>query len=42
MHPEALDLFKDSYMVEFLELPGDHSETSCSSTVASTVSAPSS
>lgn len=26
MHPQALDLFKDSYMVEFLELPGDHSE----------------
>ena len=26
MHPEALDLFKDSYVVEFLELPGDHSE----------------
>lgn len=26
MHPQALDLFKDSYVVEFLELPGDHSE----------------
>jgi predicted nuclease of restriction endonuclease-like (RecB) superfamily len=26
MHPEALSLFKDSYVVEFLELPGDHSE----------------
>ena len=26
MHPRALDLFKDSYVVEFLELPGDHSE----------------
>lgn len=27
MHPEALGVFKDSYMVEFLELPGDHSES---------------
>jgi predicted nuclease of restriction endonuclease-like (RecB) superfamily len=27
MHPEALDVFKDSYVVEFLELPGDHSES---------------
>lgn len=26
MHPEALGLFKDSYVVEFLGLPGDHSE----------------
>jgi predicted nuclease of restriction endonuclease-like (RecB) superfamily len=26
MHPEALDVFKDSYVVEFLELPGEHSE----------------
>jgi predicted nuclease of restriction endonuclease-like (RecB) superfamily len=25
-HPEALDVFKDSYMVEFLDLPADHSE----------------
>ncbi len=27
MHPKALDLFKDSYVVEFLDLPGDHSES---------------
>jgi predicted nuclease of restriction endonuclease-like (RecB) superfamily len=27
IHPEALDVFKDSYVVEFLELPGDHSES---------------
>src|SRR5215203_3470782 len=27
MHPEALGIFKDSYMVEFLELPREHSET---------------
>ena len=27
MHPEALDVFKDSYVVEFLELPGGHSES---------------
>jgi predicted nuclease of restriction endonuclease-like (RecB) superfamily len=27
MHPEALDVFKDSYVVEFLELPGEHSES---------------
>ncbi len=27
MHPEALDVFKDSYMIEFLELPGEHSES---------------
>jgi predicted nuclease of restriction endonuclease-like (RecB) superfamily len=26
MHAEALDLFKDSYLVEFLELPRRHSE----------------
>ena len=26
-HPEALDVFKDSYVVEFLELPGNHSES---------------
>jgi predicted nuclease of restriction endonuclease-like (RecB) superfamily len=25
MHPKALDLFKDSYLVEFLELPREHS-----------------
>jgi predicted nuclease of restriction endonuclease-like (RecB) superfamily len=27
VHPEALSIFKDSYMVEFLELPRDHSES---------------
>lgn len=27
MHPEALGIFKDSYMVEFLELPREHSES---------------
>lgn len=27
MHPEALDAFKDSYVVEFLDLPGEHSES---------------
>jgi predicted nuclease of restriction endonuclease-like (RecB) superfamily len=27
IHPEALDIFKDSYLVEFLELPKEHSET---------------
>jgi predicted nuclease of restriction endonuclease-like (RecB) superfamily len=27
MHPEALGVFKDSYMVEFLELPREHSES---------------
>ncbi|MFL6263360.1 MAG: YhcG family protein [Thermoanaerobaculia bacterium] len=27
MHPEALEVFKDSYVVEFLALPGDHSES---------------
>lgn len=27
MHPEALDIFKDSYMVEFLDLPREHSES---------------
>ncbi|MFL6260527.1 MAG: PDDEXK nuclease domain-containing protein, partial [Thermoanaerobaculia bacterium] len=27
MHPEALGVFKDSYVVEFLALPGDHSES---------------
>jgi predicted nuclease of restriction endonuclease-like (RecB) superfamily len=26
MHPEALGVFKDSYVVEFLELSGEHSE----------------
>ncbi len=26
MHPEALEVFKDSYVVEFLDLPGEHSE----------------
>ena len=26
MHPEALVIFKDSYVVEFLELQGEHSE----------------
>jgi predicted nuclease of restriction endonuclease-like (RecB) superfamily len=25
-HPEALNIFKDSYLVEFLDLPGSHSE----------------
>jgi predicted nuclease of restriction endonuclease-like (RecB) superfamily len=25
-HPEAADIFKDSYIVEFLQLPADHSE----------------
>ncbi len=25
-HPEALNIFKDSYLVEFLGLPGNHSE----------------
>ena len=25
-HPAALDIFKDSYMVEFLDLPREHSE----------------
>jgi len=27
MRPEALAIFKDSYVVEFLELPGEHSES---------------
>jgi len=27
MLPEALDAFKDSYVVEFLDLPGEHSES---------------
>jgi predicted nuclease of restriction endonuclease-like (RecB) superfamily len=27
MHPEVLEVFKDSYVVEFLGLPGDHSES---------------
>jgi len=27
MHPEAMGIFKDSYMVEFLELPREDSET---------------
>lgn len=26
-HPEALDIFKDAYMVEFLDLPAGHSES---------------
>ena len=26
-HPEALEIFRDSYMVEFLDLPSVHSET---------------
>jgi predicted nuclease of restriction endonuclease-like (RecB) superfamily len=26
MHPDALSVFKDSYLVEFLDLPQDHSE----------------
>jgi predicted nuclease of restriction endonuclease-like (RecB) superfamily len=26
IHPEALSIFKDSYVLEFLGLPGDHSE----------------
>lgn len=26
LHPEALSIFKDSYVVEFLNLPNDHSE----------------
>jgi predicted nuclease of restriction endonuclease-like (RecB) superfamily len=26
LHPEAATVFKDSYLVEFLELPSDHSE----------------
>ncbi len=27
IHPEALGIFKDSYMVEFLELPREHTES---------------
>ena len=27
VHPAALDIFRDSYMVEFLDLPSAHSET---------------
>ena len=27
MHPDAADIFKDSYVVEFLQLPGSHMET---------------
>ena len=27
LHPEALSIFKDSYMIEFLELPLDHAES---------------
>ena len=27
MHPDAADIFKDSYVVEFLQLPGNHMET---------------
>ncbi|MBK5513366.1 DUF1016 family protein [Pseudomonas sp. TH08] len=27
VHPAALGIFRDSYMVEFLDLPGDHAET---------------
>ncbi len=27
IHPEALGVFKDSYMVEFLDLPGEHTES---------------
>ena len=26
IHPTAINIFKDSYLVDFLELPGDHSE----------------
>jgi predicted nuclease of restriction endonuclease-like (RecB) superfamily len=26
IHPAATDIFKDSYVVEFLQLPGDHNE----------------
>lgn len=26
-HPSALDIFRDAYMVEFLDLPGTHAET---------------
>ncbi|MCU1758893.1 PDDEXK nuclease domain-containing protein [Pseudomonas sp. 14P_8.1_Bac3] len=26
-HPSALDIFRDAYMVEFLDLPGAHAET---------------
>lgn len=26
-HPAALDIFRDAYMLEFLELPGGHAET---------------
>ena len=26
LHPEAASVFKDSYLVEFLDLPKDHSE----------------
>ena len=26
LHPDAVAVFKDSYLVEFLDLPGDHSE----------------
>jgi predicted nuclease of restriction endonuclease-like (RecB) superfamily len=27
LHPEALSVFKDAYLVEFLDLPADHAET---------------
>lgn len=27
IYPEAISIFKDSYVVDFLNLPGDHSET---------------
>ena len=27
VHPAALEIFRDSYMVEFLDLPGEHAET---------------
>ena len=26
-HPSALEIFRDAYMVEFLDLPGAHAET---------------
>jgi predicted nuclease of restriction endonuclease-like (RecB) superfamily len=26
LHPQAIEVFKDAYLVEFLELPADHSE----------------
>ncbi|PWK44862.1 uncharacterized protein DUF1016 [Pseudomonas sp. OV226] len=26
-HPAALEIFRDGYMLEFLDLPGGHAET---------------